>query len=91
MYLLAIKGKEEEGAYAPQVGTTHVLYLFLQEEDAERHSELLLADDYPEMSVVEVDDEVAIGICEENGYAYCIITPDDIVIPPKVDDWIQNY
>lgn len=86
MYLLAIKGKESEGAYAPQVGDTHVLYLFLEEEDAERHSDLLLADDYPEMTVVEVEDDVAIEICEENGYAYCIITPDDIVIPPKIDD-----
>ena len=86
MYLLAIKGKENEGAYAPQVGPDHVLYLFVDESDAERHSELLLADDYPEMTVVEVDDEVAIEICEEHGYAYCIITPDDIVIPPKLDD-----
>lgn len=86
MYLLAIKGKEDQGAYAPQLGDTHVLYLFLEEEDAERHSELLLADDYPEMTVVEVEDDVAIEICEENGYAYCIVTPDDIVIPPKLDD-----
>jgi hypothetical protein len=86
MYLLAIKGKEDQGAYAPQLGDIHVLYLFLEEEDAERHSELLLADDYPEMTVVEVEDDVAIEICEENGYAYCIVTPDDIVIPPKLDD-----
>lgn len=86
MYLLAIKGKEDQGAYAPQLGDTHVLYLFLEEEDAERHSELLLADDYPEMTVVEVEDDVAIEICEENGYAYCIVTPEDIVIPPKLDD-----
>lgn len=86
MYLLAIKGKEDQGAYAPQLGDTHVLYLFLEEEDAERHSELLLADNYPEMTVVEVEDDVAIEICEENGYAYCIVTPEDIVIPPKLDD-----
>lgn len=87
MYILAIKGKEQEGAYAPNIsGDEHVLYLFLDADDAERHSDLLLADDYPEMSVVEVDDEVAIEICEMNGYSYCIVTPDDIVIPPKVDD-----
>ena len=86
MYLLAIKGREREGAYAPQLGDTNILYLFTEESDAERHSELLAADDYPEMSVVEVEDDVAIEICEENGYAYCIVTPDDIVIPPKIDD-----
>jgi hypothetical protein len=86
MYILAIKGKEQEGAYAPSIDQENVLYLFTDIDDAERHSELLLADDYPEMSVVEVDDEVAIEICEMNGYAYCVITPDDIVIPPKLDD-----
>ena len=83
MYILAIKGKETEGAYAPTVDSNQILYLFLDAEDAERHSELLAADDYPEMSVVEVDDEVAIHICEENGYSYCIVTPEDIIIPPK--------
>jgi hypothetical protein len=86
MYILAIKGKETEGAYAPTVDNNQILYLFLEAEDAERHSELLAADDYPEMSVVEVDDDVAIHICEENGYSYCIVTPDDIIIPPKESD-----
>jgi len=86
MYILAIKGKETEGAYAPTVDSSQILYLFLEAEDAERHSELLAADDYPEMSVVEVDDDVAIHICEENGYSYCIVTPDDIIIPPKESD-----
>tara|TARA_Y100000004_G_scaffold49252_1_gene54210 strand:- start:541 stop:804 length:264 start_codon:yes stop_codon:yes gene_type:complete len=86
MYILAIKGKESEGAYAPTVDSSQILYLFLEAEDAERHSELLAADDYPEMSVVEVDDDVAIHICEENGYSYCIVTPDDIIIPPKESD-----
>ena len=86
MYILAIKGKETEGAYAPTVDSSQILYLFLEAEDAERHSELLAADDYPEMSVVEVDDDVAIHICEENGYSYCIVTPNDIIIPPKESD-----
>ena len=86
MYILAIKGKETEGAYAPTVDSGQILYLFLEAENAERHSELLAADDYPEMSVVEVDDDVAIHICEENGYSYCIVTPEDIIIPPKESD-----
>lgn len=86
MYILAIKGKETEGAYAPSIDSGQILYLFLEAEDAERHSELLAADDYPEMSVVEVDDDVAIHICEENGYSYCIVTPEDIIIPPKESD-----
>ena len=86
MYILTIKGNESEGAYAPSFDTKNILYLFESEEDAERHCELLAADDYPEMVVVEVEDDVAIHICEENGYAYCIVTPNDIIIPPTADD-----
>jgi len=82
MYILTVKGKESEGAYAPSFNKQNILYLFTDMDDAERHSGLLAADDYPEMVVVEVDDEVAIHICEENGYSYCIVTPDDIIIPP---------
>ena len=29
MYILTVKGKEEEGAYAPNVGANNVLYLLL--------------------------------------------------------------
>ena len=36
-----------------------------------------------EMDVVEVDDELAIKTCRYNNYKYAVITPDDIVIPPK--------
>ncbi len=83
MYILTIKGKEDQGAYAPSVGPNNVLYMFEEEEDAERHSELLKAEDYPDMRIIEVETEIAINICEERGYTYCIVTPDDIVIPPK--------
>jgi len=35
------------------------------------------------MDVVEVDDELAIKTCKMYNYRYAVITPDDIVIPPK--------
>ena len=35
------------------------------------------------MEVVEVDDEAAITTCKHYNYKYTVITPDDIVIPPK--------
>ena len=56
----------------------------MDEEDAERHAELLKADDYPDMRIIKVDDEIAVQICEDHGYTYCVVTPDDIIIPPKV-------
>ncbi|BCU94537.1 MAG: hypothetical protein CM15mV5_2010 [uncultured marine virus] len=84
MYILTIKGKEDEGAYAPNVGSNNVLYLFEEEEDAERHAELLKAEDYPDMRIIQVEDDIAVQICEDHGYTYCVVTPDDIIIPPRV-------
>jgi hypothetical protein len=42
------------------------------------------------MSVVEVEDEVAIKTCEVYGYSYAIITPNDFVIPPRDYDSVQE-
>ena len=84
MYLLSIKGKETEGAYALSDDQGDMtLCLFEEHDDAERYAGLLQADDYPEMAVIEIDDDVTIRTCEMYGYKYAIITPDDFVIPPK--------
>lgn len=83
MFILAVEGKESEGAYAPSINNKNILYMFEEEEDAERYCMQLEADDYPKMSVVEVPDDFAIKLCEDNGYLYCVITPNDIVIPPN--------
>jgi hypothetical protein len=50
-----------------------------------RYAGLLEADDFPEMSVVEVDDDDVIRACVSHGFEYYVITPDDIVIPPRED------
>ena len=86
MYILTVKGKESEGAYAPIFNRQSILYLFTNQDDAERHSMLLAAEDYPEMTVVQVEDDVALHICKQNNHSYCIVTPDDIIIPPYPDD-----
>jgi hypothetical protein len=36
-----------------------------------------------EMDVIEVDDDLAIKTCKMHNYKYAVITPEDIVIPPK--------
>ena len=38
------------------------------------------------MEVIEVDAELAINTCKRYNYKYSIITPDDLVIPPKNDN-----
>ena len=89
MYILSIKEKEDEGAYAVlNEDGDKTLYIFEEEDDAYRYAGLLEAEDYPEMSVVEVEDEVAIKTCEV--YSYAIITPNDFVIPPRDYDSVQK-
>ena len=39
-----------------------------------------------EMDVVEVDDALAIMTCKRYNYKYAVVTPNDIVIPPRLDD-----
>ncbi len=89
MFILTVAGKEREGAYSVQDAYgNQILYLFEQEDDAERYGGLLEAEDYPPMSVVQVEDELAIETCEVYNYRYVVISNDDFVIPPR-DDTIQ--
>lgn len=91
MFILAIKDKEDEGAYSVEDDDGEkALYLFVDKDDAERYIGLLEADDYPEMTAVEVEDEKAIKTCEAYGYHYVIITPNEFVIPPRKDDFVQT-
>lgn len=88
MFILTINGRETEGAYSVVDDEgEHILYLFQEEDDAVRYAMMLEEDDYPEMHVIEIEDEVMIKTCEMHGYQYTIITPDDIVIPPKTSDY----
>ena len=84
MFILTLKDKKEQGAYAVQDGSgNHVLFLFEEEDDAERYAMMLHEQDDKEMDLVEVDDVLALRTCKMYNYRYSIITPNDIVIPPK--------
>ena len=86
MYLLTVAGKEQNGAYSvTDEDGDQILYLFEQEDDATRFALMLEDKDYPEMNIMEVEDEIMIKTCEVHGYNYTVITPDDIVIPPDTD------
>jgi len=53
MHLLAIAGREDTGAYAVQDKFGQkVLYLFVEEDDAERYAMMLEDRGYPEMHVI---------------------------------------
>jgi hypothetical protein len=84
MFILTINGKEKEGAYSVMNEEgEQILYLFQEEDDATRYAMMLEDDGYPEMHVIEIEDDVMLKTCEIHGYNYTIITPDDIVIPPS--------
>ena len=84
MFLLTLKDRKDDGAYAvqDQYGQK-VLFLFEEEDDATRYALMLEDQEETVMDVVEVDDELAIKTCKMYNYKYAVITPDDIVIPPK--------
>ena len=83
MFILTIDGKEDRGAYSVENESgDKILYLFEEEDDAMRYAMMMEDDGSPEMHVIEVEDEVMIKTCEFHDYAYTIITPNDIVIPP---------
>jgi len=89
MFILTINGKEKEGAYSVTDDEgDQILYLFQEEDDAVRYAMMLEEDGYPEMHIIEIEDEVMLKTCEMHGYQYTIITPDDIVIPPTDHDFI---
>ena len=77
MYLLTLKDGKDDGAYAVQDKHGHKVLFLFEEEDAD-------------MDIVEVDDELAIKTCKHHSYKYTIITPNDIVIPPKNDNISKN-
>jgi hypothetical protein len=86
MFILTINGKETEGAYsvADDEGE-HILYLFEDEDDAVRYAMMLEDKEFPEMHVIEIEDDVIIKTCEIHDYKYTVITPNDIVIPPDTE------
>ena len=88
MFLLTLRDKKDEGAYAVQdTDGDKVLFMFEDEDDATRYAMMLELEktNYSEMDVIEVDDELAIKTCKMHNYKYAVITPNDIVIPPKHD------
>ena len=87
MYLLTLDKKQENGAYAVlnRYGEK-VLFMFEEEDDAERYRLMLESDEDKKMDVIEIDDALAIRTCKMYNYKYAVITPNDIVIPPKNDN-----
>ena len=84
MFILTINGREKEGAYSvTDDDGEQIIYLFEEEDDATRYALMLEDQEEQEMDVVEVDAALAIRTCKMYNYKYTVITPNDIVVPPK--------
>ena len=86
MFILTVSGKESEGAFSvTDDDGEQVLYIFEEEDDAYRYA-MMLEDEneFPEMNVLEIDDDLMVKTCEIHGHRYTIITANDIVIPPDI-------
>ena len=84
MYMLTLKDRTTDGAYAiADKNGDKVLLMFEENDDAERYAMYLeTSEKYAnEMVVVEVDNDLAVKTCKMNNYKYAIVTPNDFVLP----------
>ena len=87
MFLLASKNSSQQGAYAVEnQNGENVLFFFEEEDDADRYAMLLQAQEDRSLSVIEIEEALAIRTCKMYNYRYAVIKPEDIVIPPPLDD-----
>jgi len=84
--MFVLVDKSSGGVYAVKDSGIQekVVQIFEQEDDAERYYGYLKAYDYKrKLEIMEVEEEIVKDNCTNYGYSYTIITPNDIVFPPK--------
>ena len=69
MYLLTLKDRRDDGAYAVlnRYGEK-VLFMFEEEDDAERYAMMLNDDEDATLNVIEIEDALAIKTCKMDNY-----------------------
>ena len=74
MFILTIKDKENDGAYAVEKKDgTRILQIFEEQDDAERYVMMLENNGCSNMSVYEIEEKQAIAACENFGYNLSLI------------------
>ena len=92
MYLLTLKDRRDDGAYAVlnRYGEK-VLFMFEEEDDAERYAMMMNdEEDNASLNVIEIEDALAIRTCKMYYYKYAVITPNHIVVPPPKNDNVSK-
>lgn len=84
MFILTLKDKPDGVFSIISDEGEQIIPIFECEDDADRyHAQLEMVEDYPEMQIFEIEEEIIINACEERDQKYAIITIDDFMIPPK--------
>lgn len=84
MYILTLKDKPDGVFSIVSDEGEQIIPIFECEDDADRYyHQLGMIEDYPEMQIFEIDEEIIVNACEERDQKYAIITIDDFLIPPK--------
>jgi hypothetical protein len=84
MFVLTLEN-HPDGVYSVfDAAEDRVIPIFMDNDDAARYLMMMEEDiEYPPMQVVEMEDHVIIGACQDRGQKFSIITPDDFLIPPE--------
>lgn len=86
MFIITLedKDKDKQGAFSIINEDGEKIILFFQEyDDAERYRLLLEEQGYPDLDIVEYEDDVVLKTAQITGHDYTIITPYDLVVPPN--------
>ena len=81
MFVLTV-ANHPEGVFSLHDDENRVIPIWTEVDDANRYLMMIQEEDYPDMQVVEMEDHVIIGACQDRGQRFSIITPDDFLIPP---------
>ena len=83
MYIITLEDQPDGVFSVFDEAEDRVIPIWTEVDDAERYLMMMEEDpDYPPMQVVEMEDHVIIGACQDRGQTFSIITPDDFLIPP---------
>ena len=82
MFTLTIEDHPEGVFSLHDDDENRIVPIWTKNDDAQRYLMMIQEEDYPDMQVVEMEDHVIIGACQDRGQRFSIITPDDFLIPP---------
>ena len=83
MYILTLADKIEGVFSVISEEGDQIIPIFEDADDAERYNGMMVMDaTNPRLQVVEIDEELIVGACEERYQKYAIITKDDFPDSP---------